>query len=46
LYTMDSWHCLARRGVTVDSLPVVVLAGKRAKEEEATGTKLNSFLES
>jgi hypothetical protein len=26
LYTMDSWHCLARRGVTVDSLPVVVLA--------------------
>jgi hypothetical protein len=46
LYSMDSWHCLARRGVTVDSLPVVVLAGIRAKEEEATGTKSNSFVES
>jgi hypothetical protein len=33
LRTMDSWHCLARRGVSVQSLPLVVLAGRREKSE-------------
>jgi hypothetical protein len=29
MYSMDTWHCLARRGVSGESLPVVLLAGKR-----------------
>jgi hypothetical protein len=32
MYSMDMWHCLARRGVTVESLPVVVLARKTGAE--------------
>lgn len=28
IYSLDMWHCLARRGVSVKSIPVVVLAGK------------------
>jgi hypothetical protein len=28
LYSMDVWHCLARRGIIVENIPVVVLAGK------------------
>lgn len=28
LYTLDSWHCLARRGISVEKLPVTVLAGR------------------
>jgi hypothetical protein len=39
MYTMDTWHCLARRGMSVESIPVVVLAGRREKQGNATGTK-------
>jgi len=28
MYSMDVWHCLARRGISAKSVPVVVLAGK------------------
>jgi hypothetical protein len=27
IYSMDVWHCLARRGLRVKKLPIVVLAG-------------------
>jgi hypothetical protein len=30
MYTMDVWHCLARRGLAIQSLPVVVLAGRKS----------------
>jgi hypothetical protein len=33
LYSMDVWHCLARRGVSVMSVPVVVLAGKSESKD-------------
>jgi hypothetical protein len=28
IYTMDNWHCLARRGINLEKLPVTVLACK------------------
>jgi hypothetical protein len=40
MYTMDSWHCLARRGVSVESVPVVVLAGRREKSENESKKKM------
>jgi hypothetical protein len=33
VYSMDVWHCLARRGVSVQSVSVVVLAGKTKSED-------------
>jgi hypothetical protein len=33
-YSMDVWHCLARRGVRVTSVPVVLLAGKSEPEDQ------------
>jgi hypothetical protein len=33
LYAMDIWHCLARRGISVKSVPVVILAGTKASKE-------------
>jgi hypothetical protein len=41
LYAMDIWHCLARRGVSVKSLPVVVLAGKAKMESTAKNKDSN-----
>jgi hypothetical protein len=28
MHSMDTWHCLARRGVRVQTIPVVVFAGR------------------
>jgi hypothetical protein len=33
MYTMDTWHCLARRGVRIASIPFVVFAGKATESE-------------
>jgi hypothetical protein len=44
VYSMDVWHCLARRGVSVANLPVVVLAGKGKSEPQKR--KAEEFAES
>jgi hypothetical protein len=35
LYSLDVWHCLARRGVSVTSVPAVVLAGKSEETDSS-----------
>jgi hypothetical protein len=35
-YTMDAWHCLARRGWSVDSLATAVLAARRRGHDNFT----------
>jgi hypothetical protein len=41
LYSMDVWHCLARRGISVNSVPVVILAGTK-KLEDSKRSKLGT----
>jgi hypothetical protein len=41
LYSMDVWHCLARRGISVNSVPVVILAGTK-KLEDSKRAKLGT----
>jgi hypothetical protein len=45
MHTMDSWHCLVRRGISAESIPVVVLAGKNGKLKTESTNKMVCCLE-
>jgi hypothetical protein len=36
LYTLDTWHCLARRGIKVEKLPIMVLTGRKKGNNKET----------
>jgi hypothetical protein len=40
LYTLDTWHCLARRGIEVKKLPITVLTGRKNGSNKETPENL------